>query len=113
MTLTMADINRIRRLGYDPDDFIRIAKDGFAELRNIDGCCYFYDAESASCRIYHHRPQGCRHYPIVYDMALDKCAVDCECPSGSTISQAEIDSICAVVKRLVETLVSEAGDVER
>ncbi|TFG15040.1 YkgJ family cysteine cluster protein [Candidatus Thorarchaeota archaeon] len=113
MTLTMADINRIRRLGYDPDDFMKIAEDGFAELRNIDGCCYFYDVESASCKVYQHRPEGCRYYPIVYDMALEKCVVDNECPSGSTISQDEIDSICLVVKRLVETLVSEARNVER
>ncbi len=112
MTLTQDDIRRIESLGYDRDEFVHRAQDGFYELRNIDGHCFFYDPSSKLCRIYEHRPEGCRYYPVVYDARADRCIVDEECPSRSTVSDDEIRRICHGVRTLIRTLVREARPVE-
>ncbi|MCK5150571.1 MAG: YkgJ family cysteine cluster protein, partial [Candidatus Thorarchaeota archaeon] len=81
MTLTKREAVRIDALGYDRDAYLVKTEDGFCELRNIDGHCYFYNPESKECKIYENRPDGCRFYPIVYDVKKRKCVVDKDCPS--------------------------------
>ncbi len=110
MTLTRSDIRRIEALGFRADEFTRQAPDGFVELRNVDGLCYFYDPEKKVCRIYEHRPEGCRYYPVVYDYRMKTCVVDRDCPSGVTVTADEIAELCPRVRRLVETLVGESND---
>ncbi|UCE11955.1 MAG: YkgJ family cysteine cluster protein [Candidatus Thorarchaeota archaeon] len=112
MTLTRKDIDRIEVEGYSREDFLQRTEDGFCELRNVDGLCYFYDPSNQTCRIYETRPDGCRFYPIVYDMKKRKCVVDADCPSRSTISRDEIRKVCHKVRSLVETLVREARNGE-
>lgn len=108
MTLTQEDIKRIEGLGYSRGDFIVDAEDGFSELRNLDGLCFFYDSVKRKCRIYKHRPEGCQYYPVVYDVRKKKCVVDRDCPSWETMDEATIERICPKVKSLVEKLVKEA-----
>lgn len=108
MTLTKKDVNRINSLGYSRDDYARKASDGFIELRNIDGYCYFYDRESRSCKIYDKRPEGCRYYPIVYNLHLGTCVADRDCPSADTVTKEDIRRVCPKVKELVRQLRTEA-----
>jgi Fe-S-cluster containining protein len=112
MTLTREDVNRIEKLGYDRKDFVVRVKDGFCELRNVEGHCYFYDRERKICRIYENRPEGCRYYPIIYDARKKKCVIDKDCPSGVTVTREEIRKICHKVRQLVETLRREAAHGE-
>ncbi len=76
MPLTDEDIRRIESLGYRREDFS--VKDGkVTRLRNVSGRCYFLDSENR-CRIYPHRPEGCRLYPAVLDGG--RVVVDKLCP---------------------------------
>ena len=109
MTLTRRDAERIDELEYSRKDYLVRTDDGFCELRNIDGHCFFYDPDSKECKIYENRPDGCRHYPIVYDMRKRKCVTDHDCPSRETVSRDEIRKNCHKVRGLVEKLVEEAS----
>ncbi len=65
MPLTKDDIARIEALGYSREDFT--VRDGkIIRLRNVNGKCFFLDSQNR-CRIYEHRPEGCRLYPAVFD----------------------------------------------
>ena len=108
MTLTKREAVRIDALGYDRDAYLVKTEDGFCELRNIDGHCYFYNPESKECKIYENRPDGCRFYPIVYDVKKRKCVVDKDCPSRNTMSRDEVRKVCHKVRDLVERLIQEA-----
>ncbi|MHA1960003.1 MAG: YkgJ family cysteine cluster protein [Candidatus Thorarchaeota archaeon] len=108
MTLTRKDVDRIEAEGYSREQFLRRTQEGFCELRNIDGFCYFYESDSQKCRVYEARPDGCRFYPIVYNIRKRKCVTDVDCPSRSTVSRDETRKVCHKVRRLVETLVMEA-----
>ncbi|MHA1903465.1 MAG: YkgJ family cysteine cluster protein [Candidatus Thorarchaeota archaeon] len=112
MTLTRKDAERIDALGYSREDYMVRSNDGFCELRNINGNCYFYDDDSKACRIYEDRPDGCRFYPIIYDFKKRKCVVDKDCPSRDTMGREEIRKSCKKVRHLVETLVREAAHNE-
>jgi Fe-S-cluster containining protein len=113
MTLTQADAERIDNLGFQRKDYLVHTDDGFCQLRNVDGYCYFYDPVSKLCRIYDSRPEGCRYYPIIYDMKKRKCVTDRDCPSRETMTREEIRKSCHKVKALVNRLRSEALHHER
>lgn len=113
MTLTRKDAERIDALGYDRSEYLVRADDGFCELRNVNGFCYFYDPESKLCRIYENRPEGCRYYPIVYHARKRKCMTDPDCPSRETVSREEIRKICHKVRGLIDTLQREASYGEK
>jgi len=77
MILLTDDIERIKRIGYDPSYFC-VMIDGYYRLTNKDGRCIFHDGRL--CRIYKDRPIGCRLYPIVYQSDTGKVIKDEECP---------------------------------
>ena len=108
MTLTRKDVKRIETLGYSKADYLFRTDDGFCQLRNIDGYCYFYEKETKTCKIYESRPDGCRYYPIIYDMKKRKCVVDKDCPSRETMTRLEVRKQCHKVRTLVEKLRMEA-----
>jgi Fe-S-cluster containining protein len=108
MTITKQDAGRIDALGYERGSYLVKTEDGFCELRNIDGHCYFYDPDTKECKIYENRPDGCRFYPIVYDVKKRKCVVDKDCPSRETMSRDEIRKVCHKIRDLVERLMQEA-----
>ncbi|MFW9808275.1 MAG: YkgJ family cysteine cluster protein [Candidatus Thorarchaeota archaeon] len=112
MTLTREDAERIEELGYDRNEFLVRVMAGFCELKNIEGVCYFYDTETKECRIYEHRPEGCRYYPIIYDARRKKCIIDRDCPSGETVTREEVRKVCHKVRKLVDTLRQEAAHGE-
>ncbi|MBD3406232.1 MAG: YkgJ family cysteine cluster protein [Candidatus Lokiarchaeota archaeon] len=108
MTLTKKDAKRIDALGYNREDYLIRMDDGFCQIRNIEGRCYFYNPDQLTCRIYSHRPEGCKYYPIVYNVEKGKCVVDYDCPSGKTVTEEDIEEICDKVKFLVTVLMKEA-----
>ena len=112
MTLTREDVERIEILGYDRKDFLVRVEGGFCELKNVDENCFFYEPETKVCRVYENRPEGCRHYPIIYDAQKRKCIIDKDCPSKETVTREEIRKVCHKVRRLVETLRQEAAHGE-
>lgn len=112
MTLTREDAERIDALGFSRSDYLVRAEDGFCELRNVDGFCYFYDTKTKLCKIYEHRPEGCRYYPVVYHARKKKCITDGDCPSRDTVSRDEIRKVCHKVRKLIERLQQEAATSE-
>ncbi len=62
MPLTKKDIKKIEKLGYK--DFY-IEDSGILRLKNVDEKCIFLGEKG--CKIYSHRPLGCRLYPLVFD----------------------------------------------
>ena len=107
MLLSLKDIGRIERKGYDRDFFVRFDSEGYATLRNSRGCCVFYDAEKSRCKIRAHRPEGCRIYPVIYDE--DKgIIVDSICPSRDSVTEKQKAKKGAKVLKLLETIDAEA-----
>lgn len=103
MILSKEDIKRIKELGYQEADFVEY-KDGFYQLKNIDGHCVFYDPKSTLCKIYNERPQGCRFYPIIYDLDRKTCVVDKYCPSAETVSKRDIQELCPKLKEFIRQI---------
>jgi Fe-S-cluster containining protein len=88
MELSSEDIKRLEETGYRLEEFV-VIDDGVAQLRNVDGCCYFYSRADKRCRIYRKRPLGCCLYPVVY-LAGEGAIVDELCPMRQTISEQEL-----------------------
>ena len=65
------------------DDFCYLRRDGFFHLKNYNHHCYFYEVSTKTCKIYEIRPQGCRFYPLIYDIEKKKCTLDKDCPRTS------------------------------
>ncbi len=83
------DIERLERLGHDIQKFVRYDRHGFVKLRNRHGFCVFYDSVKCRCKIYGHRPLGCRIYPVIYS-EQEGIVVDDLCPMQDTVSEAEL-----------------------
>jgi len=77
MPLTNKDLQRIHKLGYDKKTFVRI-KGEIPRLRNLEGRCIFLQEEG--CMIYRYRPEGCRLYPLVYNVDVGRTVLDPLCP---------------------------------
>ena len=90
MMLSNADIKCLEAIGYDRQKFVRRDRHGFIRLRNHRGFCVFYDAERCRCRIYKHRPLGCRVYPVMYSKQ-EGLIVDDLCAMISTVSKIELE----------------------
>jgi len=63
MPVTEDDIKRLEALGHDRAAFTLVGPQGFRQLANVDGKCFFLKDER--CSVYSDRPQGCRIYPFV------------------------------------------------
>jgi uncharacterized protein len=107
MMLCTEDITRIEKKGYSKDSFVRFDKDGYALLRNRQGCCVFYNKKERQCDIYAFRPSGCRIYPVILDE--DKgIVVDEICHAQSTISSTEKARKGKRVLNLLKSIDAEA-----
>lgn len=92
MPLSHQDIKRILKIGYRLEDFA-VEKGKGWRLKNLSGRCVFLS--EGSCKIYSHRPEGCRIYPLVYNENMKKAVIDPLCPYGYEFKVREED-----VKRL-------------
>ncbi len=103
MPLTKSDIRRIARQGFRLSDFaVKVGVEW--RLRNSSGRCFFLSG--GLCRIYYHRPEGCRLYPLVYNEDMGKLAMDNLCPHGREFEVDEEDT--ARLMRLIRRLEKEA-----
>ncbi|MFW9969204.1 MAG: YkgJ family cysteine cluster protein [Candidatus Odinarchaeota archaeon] len=55
-------------------------KNGNFQIKNFEKHCVFLDYSTKKCKIYRYRPQGCRFYPLIYDIQNNNCAFDKDCP---------------------------------
>jgi uncharacterized protein len=112
MLLCEKDIERIERLGYSKNQFVRVDNAGYARLRNKQEYCFFYDLEKGICTVYSRRPEGCRIYPVMLDESKG-IVVDEICKSKSTVSNQEKAKNGLKVKKLLNRIDREAQNRER
>ncbi|WP_371801980.1 YkgJ family cysteine cluster protein [Candidatus Lokiarchaeum ossiferum] len=82
MELSIKDINRIEesnKTKHTKDDFCSF-ENGYYILKNVNNSCIFYDLKLKQCQIYSVRPEGCRFYPMIYNIDQEKCELDSDCP---------------------------------
>ena len=81
MLLIEADIEKIKNLGYKKEFFVK-KRGSYHKLKNKDGKCVFHNGKI--CQIYENRPEGCKIYPLIYDVDLKSAVVDKDCPYGDS-----------------------------
>ena len=108
MLLTLEDIQRIESKGYKKENFCfsNEKTEGFWQLKNIDGKCYFLS--NGKCSIYEYRPMGCRTYPLVFDLTDNDVIIDNDCrePKWFADLNYEKEQI-ELVKNIAKTLLDE------
>jgi Fe-S-cluster containining protein len=88
MPLTEADVERIEKLGFERDEFT-LKVGGETRLRNRRGRCFFL--EEGVCRVYASRPDGCRIYPLIYDVDAHRFIFDSVCPHTAEFKTTKED----------------------
>ena len=96
MILTQEDIIRLNKAGFKTREFV-IRRNGLNYLKNIKGRCFFL--VDSGCKIYGIRPEGCRLYPLIFDIANKVALLDPLCPYTEEYTVEEED-----VKKLKEVL---------
>jgi len=107
MLLSKKDINLISRRSsiYNRRaEFVVRNEDGNFQLKNINGHCIFFDIVLKLCKIYEIRPQGCRFYPMIYEINNEKCIIDKDCPRSKLFYQDlnDFESNCKVLNNFIK-----------
>ena len=91
-------------LNLNREDFILKSTEGHYQLKNISGYCFFLKKDTKICRIYELRPQGCRFYPLIYDLDYRKCIYDKDCPRTDlfNLSKKELSLTCKKIKKFLK-----------
>jgi len=105
MLLSREDIARIQALGFSKDEFCFLDSNGFYKLQNIDGSCFFL--KNNQCKIYSNRPQGCKFYPMIFDVDNNKAVCDNECPLKDSLSEKLVDSFSSDLRKFINLLMEE------
>lgn len=88
MPLTEEDLKRIEKLGFKRIDFT-VEAEGETRLKNRGKMCYFL--EDGRCMIYENRPEGCRIFPLVYDVYSHKFIYDQVCLHSAEFKATRVD----------------------
>ena len=98
MPLSLADIRRLKELGFKVKDFV-VKRGGMRRLKNRDGKCFFL--EGGRCKVYEDRPTGCRFYPLIID-ETGEVIVDPECSHSGMfeVDEAEAERLLEFLKKL-------------
>ena len=104
MPLSEKDITRIADLGYKIEDFLE-EQDGFMVLRNIDNHCFFL--KNGKCTIYNNRPEGCRYYPLIYDLETDEFVIDDLCIHADDFDSSIYQPLYEPIRYFIYMLLSE------
>ncbi len=104
MIVTNEEVETIVKKGFKREEFIQEV-DGFLELRNFKGACVFL--REGKCRIYDIRPQGCKFYPLIYDVENECVIVDKDCPHHRDIRIKKHKKLFAEIKEYVKKLLKE------
>ena len=108
MELSIEDVERLERLGFNRREFSVEDEDCVLRLRNVRSvCCFLIKAESR-CRVYPNRPRGCAIYPVNITNDGD-IVVDDDCRAASTVTPAEMERKGAELKRLISKIDSETA----
>jgi Fe-S-cluster containining protein len=107
MLLSNEDIKRLEKQGFHKKYFMKIDKQGYAQLKNRNGYCVFYDIEKRQCSIYTERPEGCRVYPVILDEDVG-IIIDDICPEKTSIILKEKKEKGKEVIKLLERIDAEA-----
>ncbi|NHJ03358.1 MAG: YkgJ family cysteine cluster protein [Candidatus Heimdallarchaeota archaeon] len=110
MILSQNDIKRIETAGYKIEEFSFKDEEGFIKLKNIENKCYFL--QNNKCSIYLIRPQGCKFYPIIYDLDEKKAILDPECPLIDTIPLKMVTRFTNNLKKFIQLILKEKEEIE-
>ncbi len=107
MILSRNDIELIKRESSKSlrgRDFVFKNDNNQLQLKNIEGHCVFFDNNSKCCNIYKYRPQGCRFYPLIYDINEEKCELDKDCPRSNLFykNKQEFEITCKNLKTFLK-----------
>jgi hypothetical protein len=99
MPLTEDDVKRIEKLGFKRTEFIFEAGEE-TRLRNVNRTCFFLKDER--CSVYEERPEGCRIYPLIYDLDTHKFVYDTVCSYSTEfkVTREEKDRLKRLIKKL-------------
>ena len=109
MLLTKEDIKRIEKKGFHKKYFLKIDKEGYAQLKNRNGYCVFYNLEKHQCNIYPDKPSGCNVYPVILDEDIG-IILDDICPQKATITFEEQEEKGKTVIDLLKIIDTEAAN---
>ncbi len=101
MTLTEADVVRLEEAGQK--DFCFLNDDDDLQLLNVDGHCLFL--VDGRCSVREARPDGCRLYPMILDLSVDRVVFDSVCPWPTEFNFTDDD-----VVRLRRSVAEEARE---
>jgi len=107
MLLSKEDIKRIEQKGFHKKYFLKIDKNGYAQLKNRNGYCVFYNVEKCQCNIYQDKPLGCNVYPVILDEDIG-VVFDDICPEKATITSKEKEEKGKAVINLLKIIDAEA-----
>ncbi len=109
MLLSEKDISRLEKRGFSKNYFVKFDRQGYAQLKNREGYCVFYDRKKCQCSVYFERPSGCRVYLVILDEEIGISTNDI-CDSRNTISENEKKLKGKKVIKLLETIDNEAAN---
>jgi Fe-S-cluster containining protein len=107
MLLSNDDIKRLEKKGFHKKYFVKMDKSGYAQLKNRNGYCVFYDLSKRQCSVYADKPSGCSVYPVMLDED-NGIVIDAICPEKQSITAEEKEEKGKVVIRLLERIDAEA-----
>jgi Fe-S-cluster containining protein len=107
MLLSNEDIKRLEKKGFHKKYFLKIDKEGYAQLKNRNGYCIFYDLEKRLCSVYADKPAGCGVYPVILDENVG-IIIDDLCPETASITAEEKETKGKEVIKLLERIDAEA-----
>ncbi|MFW9990483.1 MAG: YkgJ family cysteine cluster protein [Candidatus Odinarchaeota archaeon] len=110
MPLTVKDVMRISGITGLPVESFTSIRGGMTVLKNTrenDRCqCFFLDTNS-HCSIYRIRPQGCRYYPVIWDLDNRIAVLHEYCPYREDF-KTQVQQVSERVRKLVLKLLKEA-----
>src|SRR5208283_1284125 len=109
MLLSEKDITRLVNKGFSKNYFVKYDKQGYAQLKNREGYCVFYDPKKRQCSVYVDKPSGCWIYPVVLDEEKG-IILDDICQSRNTITEREKKIKGKRVIKLLDKIDSEAAN---
>jgi hypothetical protein len=109
MLLSKRDIALLVKRGFSESYFVNYDQQGYAQLKNLEGYCVFYDLAKRQCSVYADRPSGCRVYPVILDEDVG-IVLDEICETRDTISLQEKRLKGKKVIKLLEMIDDEAAD---
>ena len=109
MLLSEKDITHLEKKGFSKNHFVKYNKQGYAQLKNRDGYCVFYDPKKGQCNVYTDRPSGCRVYPVILDEEKG-IILDDICDSRNTITEKEKNQKGKRVIKLLSRIDNEAAN---